>query len=76
MVNLHDDTKDRFDSLQPEDSTQDEFVRELLNAYEQNGKGVDPEVWAYHVADAIAKQMANKVELGAYRGAKQALGDR
>jgi len=46
MVNLHDDTKDRFDSLQPEDSTQDEFVRELLNAYEQNGKGVDPEVWA------------------------------
>jgi len=48
----------------------------LLNAYEQNGKGVDPEVWADHVADAIAKQIANKVELGAYRGAQSALEDR
>ena len=67
MVSLKHDTKERFDSLKPEDDTQDEFVRKLLNAYEQNGKGIDPEVWADHVAESIAQDVSTKVELGAYR---------
>lgn len=72
-IRVDDDTKARFQELQPDDDTQGEFVRRLLNAYEQSGPGVDPERWADVVAEQIAESVANKVELGSYRGAKSAL---
>lgn len=72
-IRVDDDTKARFTELQPDEDTQDEFVRRLLEAYEQSGEGVDPERWADTVAEQVANTVANKVELGAYRGAQHAL---
>jgi len=72
-IRVEDETKDRFTDLQPDEQTQAEFVETLLDAYEQSGPGVDPEEWADRVANAIAGDVATQVEIGAYRGAKDAL---
>ena len=72
-IRVDGDTKERFKELQPDDDTQGEFVRRLLETYEQSGPGVDPEQWADRVSEQIADSVANKVEIGAYRGAQHAL---
>lgn len=69
-VNVDTDTKQRFNDLQPDDHTQDEFVEVLLDAYEQHGRGVDPEDWADRVAEHISGTVANEVELAVYRAVR------
>lgn len=72
-INVDDDTKERFSALQPDDTTQDEFATILLDSFEQNGAGVDPDEWADRVSEQVAAVVANKVELGAFRGVKDYL---
>jgi len=72
-LNVDADTKARFDELQPEDSTQAEFVKLLLESYEQHGDGIDPMEWADRVAEALEEPVGNAAELGAYRGTTDAI---
>ena len=73
QINVDDETKERFDEMKPEDDTQAEFAKTILESYEQHGEGVNPERWAEKVGEQIAESWANKVELGAFRGAKDAI---
>lgn len=69
MVNLSDDTKERFDRLQPpECDTQDEFVSLLLDHYELTDDDGKPDVRkVLDRIDELEKTVPAKVELGAYR---------
>lgn len=69
-ISVDDSTKSQFDELKPEDSTQDEFVNELLDAYRRdNGEVVD----VASLVDEVTKQTASSVELASYRGTRDAL---
>jgi hypothetical protein len=65
------DHKDRFNELR-DDQTQEEFMGELLDAYEiVDGSGIDME----EVLERIEVSVASKAELASYRGSKQAVED-
>ena len=70
MVNLKPDTKSRFDDLQPDDETQDEFIQTLLDRYEAGDEPViiDHEDISEHIESAMSV-----AEAAAYRGTKEAL---
>jgi len=70
MVNLKPDTKSRFDELQPDDETQDEFVQTLLDRYEAGNEPViiDHEDIAEHIESAMSV-----AEAAAYRGTVEAI---
>jgi hypothetical protein len=70
MVNLKPDTKERFDRLQPESDTQDEFVQTLLDRYEAGDEPViiDHEDIEQHIESAMSV-----AEAAAYRGTTEAL---
>jgi hypothetical protein len=70
-INVSQDTKAQFDELQPEDSTQSEFVDMLLETYQKDVDGVviDPE----KIAQQIKEQVATEIELASYRGTSEAL---
>ncbi|AFH22414.1 hypothetical protein OSG_eHP24_00195 [environmental Halophage eHP-24] len=70
-ISVDRQTKSDFDELKPEDTTHDEFVQELLDAYRRdNGEIVNVD----DLVDGIEKQVAANVELAAYRGVQDALG--
>jgi hypothetical protein len=70
-ISVDRQTKSDFDELKPEDATHDEFVQELLAAYKRdNGEIVDVD----DLVDGIEKKVATNVELAAYRGVQDALG--
>jgi len=71
MVNLKPDTKSKFDELQPDDLTQDEFIAELLETYENADEPVD--IDTDEIVEEISHKTASKVELAAYRGVSEAL---
>jgi len=70
MVNLKPDTKSRFDELQPDDQTQDEFIQTLLDRYEAGDEPViiDHEDIAEHIESALSV-----AESASYRGTMEAL---
>ena len=70
-LNVDPQTKQRSDELQPNNLTQDEWVNELLDAYEH---GDDPVVIdTEEIVEKAAVEVASKCELAAYRGCKEAL---
>lgn len=74
MVNLDTDTKERFDSLQPDGTTQSEFVAVLLDHYEHTDAEGKPDVAAVlDRLDELEKNVPAKVEIGAYRGTMEAI---
>jgi len=70
-INVSTDTKAQFDELQPEDTTQSEFVDMLPETYQKDVDGVviDPEA----IAENIEEHVASKVELAAYRGVQEGI---
>lgn len=70
-INVDRETKDLFDELQPDDTTQAEFVAELLETYQKDVDGVviNPD----EIAESIKEQVATQVELAAYRGVSEAI---
>lgn len=75
MVNLSDDTKERFDRLNPpECDTQDDFVSLLLDHYEMTDEDGEPELrLLMDRMDELEKSVPSKTEVAAYRGVKEAL---
>jgi len=75
MVSLDDDTKARFDRLQSDDcDTQSEFVDVLLDTYEFTDEDGAADLRAVlDRLDELEKAVPAKTELGAYRGAVEAL---
>jgi len=71
MVNLKEGTKAKFDRLQPDEYTQDEFVAELLETYENADEPVRIDTEA--ITEEIATSVASKIELAAYRGTEDAI---
>jgi len=71
MINCKDDTKDEFDRLKPEDSTNDEFVQDLLEAYEYADEPVRIDTEA--ITENISESVASKIELAAYKGVTEAI---
>lgn len=78
MVNLSDNTKERFDRLQPEScDTQDDFVSLLLDHYELTDDDGQPEISkVLERMDELEKVVGAKTELAARRGAQQAIDER
>jgi hypothetical protein len=77
MVNLSDDTKERFDRLQKDDMTQSEFVSLLLDHYELTDKDGQPDVGkVLDRLDEFEAIVGSKSELGSYRGAQEAIDER
>jgi len=72
-LNVDADTKARFDELQPDETTQAEFVKLLLESYEQQGEGIDPMEGAGRGAEVLEEPVGNAAELGAYRGTTDAI---
>jgi len=73
-INLDQSTKEEFDELQPDDTTQSEFVEKLLAAYRRdNGEVVNPDEIAAEIVKKASKKVASASELGAYRGTRDAL---
>ena len=70
MVNLKPETKDRFDSLQPDELTQTEFVAELLDHYEA---GDDPVIIDHEDIKQHIESAMSVAEVAAYRGTVEAL---
>lgn len=70
MVNLKSDTKERFDRLQPESDTQDEFVQRLLDRYEA---GDDPVIIDHEDIEQHLESAMSVAENAAYRGTVEAL---
>lgn len=69
-ISVSDSTKSNFDELKPDDMTHDEFVAELIQVYRAyEGEPVDVE----KLADELSHTLVSKIELGAFRGSKQAL---
>jgi len=70
-ISVKTQTKDRWDSLKPEDMTHDEFTHAVLDAFEH---GDDPVVIDVDeiVAQAAVK-LSGQVEVAAYRGITEAL---
>jgi hypothetical protein len=66
------DQKQRFDDLCPDDKTQEEFVRDLLDAYEIVQ---DSTLDVPQVVGRIETTVASRCELAAKRGAMEALED-
>jgi hypothetical protein len=75
MVNLSDDTKERFDRLQPDEcDTQDDFVSLLLDHYElTDDNGVADLRVILDRLDKQEERVGAKAELGAYRGVTDAI---
>jgi hypothetical protein len=73
-INVDKDTKAEFDELQPEDSTQAEFMAELIAAKKRDdGQVVDPEKIADEVVERVTHKTASEIELAAHRGIKSGL---
>jgi len=70
MVNLKPDTKSRFDELQPESDTQDEFVQTLLDRYEA---GDDPVIIDHEDISEHIESAMSVAEAAAYRGTREAI---
>jgi len=70
-INVSTDTKELFDELQPDDSTQDEFMASLLETYQKDVDGVV--IDADEIAEEIKAQVATQVEIAAVRGVNEAL---
>jgi len=70
-INVSRETKAQFDELQPEDTTQSEFVDMLLETYQKDVDGVviDPD----EIAQQIKEQVATQVELAAVRGVQEGI---
>jgi len=70
-INVSRDTKAQFDQLQPEDTTQDEFMETLLETHQKDVDGVvvDPD----KIAQQIKEQVATQVELAAHRGVQEGI---
>lgn len=76
MVNAGEH-KDRFDRLQPDDMTQGEFVGLLLDHYELTDNDGKPDVRrVLDMIEEIRKEVPAKTEVGAYRGAQEAIDER
>lgn len=74
MVNVDDDTKARFDELQPDNMTQAEFVAELLDHYEHSDDdGMADLLAVLDRLDELEERLGAKAELGAYRGVTDAI---
>lgn len=75
MVTLDNDTKERFDDLQPEEcDTQSEFVDLLLDCYELTDEDGMADLRAVlDRVDELEERVGAKAELGAYRGVSDAL---
>lgn len=69
-INADENTKDRFDRLQPDDSVQTEFLADCLDAYELVDNS---EIDMSEVLDRVEVSVASQAELAAYRGARDAL---
>lgn len=68
-ISVNNDTKREFDELKPSDSTHDEFVQELLDAYRRDqGEIVNVD----ELVEELTQRTATNVELAAYRGTKAA----
>jgi len=74
-INVDSDTKAKFDALQPENSTQAEFVAELLDTFEAHESDSTVHLDVDALVDSITKQTATEVELAAHRGVTQAIED-
>lgn len=73
-ISVSSDTKSEFNELQPEDTTHDEFVQELLAAYRRDdGEIINPDALADEIVAKVHKQIAASVELSAYKGVQDAL---
>lgn len=71
QIGCSNSDKQRFDELQPEDSTQKEFFSTVLDAYANRDEKViiDTE----KIVEELTTQTAANVELAAYRGVKEAI---
>lgn len=69
--------KERYDRLQPEDMTQEEFMGLLLDCYELTDEDGMAELRAVlDRLDGLEKVVGAKTELAARRGAQQAIDER
>jgi len=70
-ISCKEDTKAKFDRLQPDEYTQDEFVAELLETYENADEPgrIDTEA----ITEEIAHSVASEIELSAYKGVTEAI---
>jgi hypothetical protein len=74
MVSLDDNTKERFDRLQEDGTTQSEFVAILLDHYEYSDDDGAAQVSAIiDRLDELEKSVPVQCELGAYRGTTEAI---
>lgn len=69
-VSMADETKDEWDELKPDDSTNDEFTQKLLACYRQNGEPIDIDTIVENAVEDITHKVASNVELAAMRGTK------
>lgn len=75
MVNAGDQ-KERFDRLQPDDSTQEEFMEVLLDNYELTDENGAADVRAVlERLESLESDVIAMTEVAAYRGSKEALND-
>jgi len=70
-INVSDDTKDWFTTLQPQDMTHDEFQQALLRTWETREHGPTLK----ELVERLEATVASKTELAAHRGVKSALED-
>lgn len=74
MVALDDDTKERFDRLQEDGTTQSEFIDVLLDQYEYTDtQGMADLRIILERLEKLEDRTGAKAELGAYRGVSDAL---
>jgi len=70
-INCKPDTKDEYDRLKPEDSTNDEFVATLLETYANADETVT--IDTEEITENISQSVASKIELAAFKGVTEAI---
>jgi len=71
QVSVTDADKERFDELKPADSTQAEFMSELIHTYENADETVTIDTDA--IVERVKHNVGPAIEQHAYRGVKEGL---
>lgn len=71
QINCSSSDKARFDELQPEDETQKEFFKTVLDAYENRDEKIV--VDTNEIIEEIRHGVVSEAEVASYRGTKHAI---
>lgn len=70
-INVNQSDKERFDELKPSDSTQAEFMSELIHTYEHADETVEIDTDA--IIERLKTEVGPQIEDHAYRGVTSAI---